>query len=76
MYKLNQNRFRVVAGAESDTAWLLSWDDAPYVLEVLLADGWEAIWGLEENMSVDEAIEMVDDTVLEYLLEHNPELKA
>lgn len=71
MIKYDLEKFRVVANADSDTAYLLSWSDAPYVLEVLLDDGWHAFWGLDENMSVADALDCVDDVVLDDLVEHN-----
>jgi hypothetical protein len=73
---IKQELLRVVPNSESETACFLSWSDAPYVLEVLVADGWHAIWGLGENMSVSDALDSIDDAVLDDLIAAYPEMKA
>lgn len=59
---------RVVRRELSPTAGQLSYDDAPFVLEVLMKDGWQAIWGLDELCSVEEALQQVPREVLADLL--------
>lgn len=59
------DNFRVVKNEDSDTAYLISYSDAPYILEYFFdSKGWIAVWGLDENMIVKKALEEIDCDVL------------
>jgi hypothetical protein len=60
--------FRVVRRSLSDTAAQLAYSDAPFVLEKLTEDGWQAIWGLDEMCSTIEALQQVPREILADLL--------
>lgn len=64
---INLNNFRVVRGEESATSHLISYSDAPFVVEYFDGEQWNAIWGLEEELSVSEAVEELPDEVIQDL---------